>query len=310
MEKVLAIVGPTAVGKTNLSIDIAKKFNGEIISGDSMQVYQKLDIGTAKVTIEEMQGIPHHLIDTKTIHDRFSAADFKETAQKLISEISQRDKLPIVIGGTGFYLQALLRDLELGGSNEDRNQIEAIRAELNQKENDELLSILKTIDLATYENIDRKNRRRIIRAIEVFKVSGQKMSEQQMQPTAVYDDLLIGLNTERSILYQRINHRVNMMLDAGLENEARWLFDETKVPQANKGIGYREWQGYFENEKTLSETIELIQKDSRHYAKRQLTWFRNKMDVNWYDIIQNPQEQAKIYQKIENWLGVKNELER
>lgn len=310
MEKVLAIVGPTAVGKTNLSIDIAKKFNGEIISGDSMQVYQKLDIGTAKVTIEEMQGISHHLIDTKTIHDRFSAADFKETAQKLISEISQRGKLPIVVGGTGFYLQALLRDLELGGSNEDRNQIEAIRTELNQKENDELLSILKTIDLATYENIDRKNRRRIIRAIEVFKVSGQKMSEQQMQPTAVYDDLLIGLNTERSILYQRINHRVNMMLDAGLENEARWLFDETKVPQANKGIGYREWQDYFKNEKTLSETIELIQKDSRHYAKRQLTWFRNKMDVNWYDIIQNPQEQAKIYQKIENWLGVKNELER
>lgn len=310
MEKVLAIVGPTAVGKTNLSIDIAKKFNGEIISGDSMQVYQKLDIGTAKVTIEEMQRIPHHLIDTKTIHDRFSAADFKETAQKLISEISQRGKLPIVVGGTGFYLQALLRDLELGGSNEDRNQIEAIRTELNQKENDELLSILKTIDLATYENIDRKNRRRIIRAIEVFKVSGQKMSEQQMQPTAVYDDLLIGLNTERSILYQRINHRVNTMLDAGLENEARWLFDETKVPQANKGIGYREWQDYFKNEKTLSETIELIQKDSRHYAKRQLTWFRNKMDVNWYDIIQNPQEQAKIYQKIENWLGVKNELER
>lgn len=310
MEKVLAIVGPTAVGKTNLSIDIAKKFNGEIISGDSMQVYQKLDIGTAKVTIEEMQRIPHHLIDTKTIHDRFSAADFKETAQKLISEISQRGKLPIVVGGTGFYLQALLRDLELGGSDEDRNQIEAIRTELNQKEKDELLSILKTIDLATYENIDRKNRRRIIRAIEVFKVSGQKMSEQQMQPTAVYDDLLIGLNTERSILYQRINHRVNMMLDAGLENEARWLFDETKVPQANKGIGYREWQDYFENEKTLSETIELIQKDSRHYAKRQLTWFRNKMDVNWYDIIQNPQEQAKIYQKIESWLGVKNELER
>ncbi|MCZ3393274.1 tRNA (adenosine(37)-N6)-dimethylallyltransferase MiaA, partial [Enterococcus faecium] len=244
------------------------------ISGDSMQVYQKLDIGTAKVTIEEMQGIPHHLIDTKTIHDRFSAADFKEMAQKLISEISQRGKLPIVVGGTGFYLQALLRDLELGGSNEDRNQIEAIRAELNQKENDELLSMLKTIDLATYENIDRKNRRRIIRAIEVFKVSGQKMSEQQMQPTAVYDDLLIGLNTERSILYQRINRRVNMMLDAGLEKEARWLFDETKVPQANKGIGYREWQDYFKNEKTLSETIELIQKDSRHYAKRQLTWFR------------------------------------
>jgi tRNA dimethylallyltransferase len=309
MKKVLAIVGPTAVGKTSLSIDIAKKFNGEIISGDSMQVYQKLDIGTAKVTDTEMQGVPHHLIDVKTIHDRFSASDFKAEATRLINEISQRNKLPIIVGGTGFYLQALLQDLELGGNKEDRAQVESIRKNLNQKTDEELLALLQKIDLDTFKTIDQNNRRRVIRAIEVYQVSGRKISEQQEQAHP-YDDLLIGLNTDRPILYERINQRVEMMLDDGLEREARWLFEQDQVPQANKGIGYREWQGYFEKTRSLADTVELIQKDSRHYAKRQLTWFRNKMDVNWFDIIQNADEQAKIYQKIESWLDDNNELER
>jgi tRNA dimethylallyltransferase len=302
MRKVLAIVGPTAVGKTKLSIELAKQFNGEIISGDSMQVYRQLDIGTAKVTPAEMDGVQHHLIDIRDVQERFSASDFKEAAKALIEDIADRGKLPIIAGGTGFYLQALLDDLELGGGDEDREKVEQIRAELNQKSDAELLTLLKAVDPVTFATIEQGHRRRVIRAIEVYQATGRRLSEQTVHQSP-YDSLLIGLNTDRPQLYERINQRVELMLQAGLEAEAKRLLATNGVVQANKGIGYREWQGYFDGAQTLAETIELIQKNSRHYAKRQLTWFRNKMQVNWYDLIQNPASQIEINQKIESWLA-------
>lgn len=309
MEKVLGIVGPTAVGKTQLSIKIAQKFNGEIISGDSMQIYQKLNIGTAKVTPAEMDGVPHHLINIKTVHERFSASDFKLEAERLITEITNRNKLPIIVGGTGFYLKALLDNLELGGADENKDQIDQVRAELNQKTNDELLALLKQVDLKAFQQIDHQNRRRIIRALEVDQVNQQKFSN-QAQRKAQYDSLLIGLNTDRIELYNRINRRVELMMDDGLLSEATWLFKQKEVPQATKGIGYREWKDYFTGDIDLKQVIELIQKDSRHYAKRQLTWFRNQMDVNWFDILQNENDPKRIDQKIESWLRKNDELER
>lgn len=303
MQKVLAIVGPTAVGKTSLSVELAKRWNGEIISGDSMQVYQRLDIGTAKITPEEMQGIPHHLINVRTVQERFTAADFKNTASQLIKEINGRNRLPIIVGGTGFYLQALLNDLQLGTANEDRQQVEKVRAALNQQEDDALRKQLKRVDPVSYANIDLNNRRRVIRALEVYQTTRQKFSEQtKSRGELAYDAFLIGLNTERAKLYERINQRVEIMLEQGLEAEARWLFKQPEVPQAVKGIGYREWPAYFAGEQPYSTTVAQIQKDSRHYAKRQLTWFRNQMDVNWFDIIQNPNEKQIINQEIEEWL--------
>lgn len=304
MQKVLAIVGPTAVGKTSLSIEVAKRWNGEIISGDSMQVYQRLDVGTAKITPAEMQGVPHHLINVRKVQERFSAADFKEAAANLIKEISDRKKLPIIVGGTGFYLQALLNDLQLGTTNEDRQKIEAVRTTLNQKSDEELRQRLQEVDPESYAEIDLNNRRRVIRALEVFQTTGQKFSAQpKAQSDPVYDALLIGLNTERSKLYERINQRVELMLAQGLEDEARWLFKQPGVVQATKGIGYREWPAYFAGEQSYAATVAQIQKDSRHYAKRQLTWFRNQMDVNWFDIIQTPAEKQVINQRIEEWLA-------
>ncbi|KRN95294.1 tRNA (adenosine(37)-N6)-dimethylallyltransferase MiaA [Pediococcus stilesii] len=309
MNKVLAIVGPTAVGKTQLSIEIAKRFNAEIISGDSMQVYRGLDIGTAKIMPEEMDGVRHHLIDIRNVQDSFTVQDFKSSAEKLIIEITNRNKVPLIVGGTGFYLQALLEDLELGGNTENREQVLAIRKTLDEKTDEELFQMLRKVDQKSANRIDQHNRRRMIRAIEVYELNGIKFSEQNSRKPP-YDSLIIGLNTNRLNLYARINQRVDLMLQNGLLREAQWLFDQDEVPQATKGIGYREWESYFKGERSLEQVVELIKKDSRHYAKRQLTWFRNKMDVQWFDILQNESDQLKINQKIESWLNQKNELER
>ena len=303
MKKVLAIVGPTAVGKTSLSIKLAKKYNGEIISGDSMQVYRHLDIGTAKITPEEMQGVKHYLINVRNVNERFSVADFKQEAEALINNISSRDKLPIIVGGTGFYLQALLNDLTLGGNDENHAELEKIRNKLNQQSDKELLNSLKAVDKNSFETIDHKNRRRIIRALEVYYLTGNKFSD-QVQQSKRFNDYIIGLNTQRSLLYQRINQRVDIMIKQGLINEAEWLFKQKDVQQAQMGIGYREWPPYLANQADINQVIDEIKKDSRHYAKRQLTWFRNKMDVHWYDILQNEAEINQIENDINHWLGV------
>ena len=305
MSKVIGIVGSTAVGKTALSIKLAHEFDGEVISGDSMQVYRHLDIGTAKVTPKEMDGIPHHLINICDIDERFSAARFKQLAGKKIVEITNRKHLPIIAGGTGFYLQTLTDNLALGSDKFDQETLE-IRNKwkkiANEKGAEYVWQQLNKQDPIASEQIPKANTRRVIRALEVIQKTGQLFSNQP-QYQATNDFLLIGLTTDRPVLYDRINKRVDLMVHNGLLDEAKWLFDhgEENLP-AGKGIGYHELFPYFRGEITLDEAVEKIKQDSRHYAKRQLTWFRNKADTHWFDILSHPDDINQIKQFIKDWL--------
>lgn len=303
MKKVIAIVGPTAVGKTSLSIDLAQKFNGEIISGDSMQVYRTLDIGTAKVTEAEKAGIPHFLIDIKNTDENYSVADFQQSGRQAIEDITKRGKLPIVVGGTGLYIQSLLWDYQLGRAEEKadpdlREKYEKLAEALG---NQGLWQKLAEVDPLAAEKIHFNNRKKIIRALEVFELTGRSILTPQTPPELLYDVYFIGLNTERELLYQRINQRVEQMLTQGLEAEAQKLF-ATPTVQAAQGIGYKEFFPYFKQEKNLADVTMDIQQQSRRYAKRQLTWFRNRMEVNWYDLVQAPESLKEIETAISIWL--------
>lgn len=306
--KVLAIVGPTAVGKTALSLEIAQKFNGEIISGDSMQVYRHLDIGTAKATAAEQAVAPHHLIDICDVDQAYSAFTFKQLATQKIAEITARQHLPIIVGGTGFYLRSLLENLDLGGAetadeqNRLRHDLEQLLAEIGPEK---LWQQLHQQDPAAAAKIPVSNTRRVIRALEVIKRTGSLFSI-QTQHEQPFDALVIGLNTERTLLYQRINQRVEQMLAEGLIDEAKWLFEQVEqTAQAAKGIGYREFWPYFNQQADLSTTKTQIQLDSRHYAKRQLTYFRNQLpvSVNWFDLFNNQNARQEVEQLITTWLG-------
>lgn len=301
--KVIAIVGPTAVGKTSLSIDLAKRFNGEIISGDSMQVYRGLDIGTAKVTEEEMAGIPHHLINVRDIDESYSAADFQATARQAIQDISRRGKLPIIVGGTGLYIQSLLWDYKLGseGEPEDDSLRKEFEAYAEEKGNQALWKKLQANDPLAAEKIHYNNRKKMIRALEVFQLTGHSILAPKEQPKKLYDSFLIGLNTDRAVLYDRINQRVDVMVEQGLLNEAKRLAVMPDV-QAAQGIGYKELFPYFSGEISLDTALEEVKLHSRRYAKRQLTWFRNRMSVHWYDLVQQPEIISGIEADIEKWL--------
>lgn len=302
LSKVVAIVGPTAVGKTDLSIQIAKAFHGEVISGDSMQVYRHLDIGTAKIRPDEMAGVPHHLIDIVDVDHQYSVAEFKSSAGHLIKEISGRDHLPLIVGGTGFYLQALTNNLTLGSqqSTAFRQHWEAVA---KQQGPQFVWDQLKQQDEAAAQQIPVGNTRRVIRALEVIHQTGHRFSDQPQQE-AVNDYLLVGLTTNRPVLYDRINKRVDLMMKAGLLDEARWLFDHggATLP-AGKGIGYHELFPYFTGDCDLTTAVDNIKKDSRHYAKRQLTWFRNKMDVHWFDLVSGKNQPNDVKELIEDWLN-------
>ena len=305
MIKVIAIVGPTAVGKTALSIELAKKLNGEIISGDSMQIYRNLNIGTAKVTQAEMDGVVHHLIDIKNPDERYSVAEFQEAAKKLIKEIHGRGKLPIIAGGTGFYLQALTDNLTLGNDEFDEASI-AIRAKWQEfyqvHGKQPLWDQLQQRDPVSAAQINLNNTRRVIRALEVIEKTG-KLFSQQPTTTTEFDFKLVGLTTDRKLLYERINQRVDVMMQQGLLDEVKWL-NEVAGPDspAAKGICYHELFPYLAHQLELQTAVENIKKDSRHYAKRQLTWFRNKMDVQWFDLIQGQQSSTDVISNIEKWL--------
>lgn len=311
MEKVLAIVGPTAVGKTALSIELAQRFNGEIISGDSLQVYRKLDIGTAKVTPEEAQGVPHHLIDIRELDEGYSVAEFQKMGRQLISEITAKGKLPLVVGGTGLYIQALLQDFTLGGKQEPgvdlaaENIRQRYETYADTNGNQALWDILKQKDALAAAHIHFNNRRKVIRALEVWEGTGSSILQPQVPPKPLYDTFLVGLNTERSLLYQRINQRVELMWQAGLLAEAE-LLREQEDSQAAKGIGYREFFPYFKGEQSLEEVKEQIKQDSRRYAKRQLTWFRNRMTPYWVDLVQEPETVTKLEMAIREWLEANN----
>lgn len=307
--KVIAIVGPTAVGKTSLSIELAKQFNGEIISGDSMQVYRGLDIGTAKVTAEEMEGIPHHLIDVRDVDESYSAADFQKAARKAIQEISDRGKLPIIVGGTGLYMQSLLWDYKLGNEGELEDDSLRAKYEAFAEENGNLAlwEKLQLTDPLAAEKIHCNNRKKMIRALEVFELTGHSILEPKEQPKELYDSFLIGLNTDRSILYQRINQRVDLMVEQGLLAEAKNLAKNPTV-QAAQGIGYKEFFPYLSGGSSLEAALEEVKLHSRRYAKRQLTWFRNRMSVRWYDLIQQPEKIDEIKTEIATWLAKDNPI--
>lgn len=303
MKKVIAIVGPTAVGKTSLSIQLAKRFNGEVISGDSMQVYRTLDIGTAKVTPEEMEGVPHHLIDVRDITEGYSAADFQAAARQKITEIYQRGKLPIIVGGTGLYIQSLLWDYKLGNENqqEDPTLREKYAAFAEEQGKQALWEKLAAMDPLAAEKIHFNNVKKIIRALEVYQLTGRSILTPKETPELLYDAYLIGLDTDRALLYQRINQRVDLMMQQGVLEEAEKLF-AFKDQQAAQGIGYKEFFPYFEGNLSLEQAIEDVKQQSRRYAKRQLTWFRNRMPVHWFDLVQHPEETAKIESAITEWL--------
>lgn len=305
MSKVIAIVGPTAVGKTALSIKLAKAFDGEIISGDSMQVYRHLDIGTAKVTPAEMAGVKHHLINICDINERFSAARFKQMANSAIAEIDLHHHLPIIAGGTGFYLQALTQNLALGNDNFDEETLQIRdywKKMATEKGPEYVWQELNKRDPQASAQIPVGNTRRVIRALEVIKKTGQLFSAQPQYESGD-DFLFIALTTERSLLYDRINKRVDLMLENGLLEEAKWLYDQNGTTMsAGKGIGYHELFPYFAGQCSLDEAVAKIKQDSRHYAKRQLTWFRNKTAAHWFDLVQQPGQIKQIKQLIADWL--------
>ncbi len=296
---VVVIVGATAVGKTKLSIEIAKRFNGEIISGDSMQVYKDLDIGTAKITKEEMEGIPHHMIDIKEPDEEFSVADFKEYVQKYINIISDQQKLPIIVGGSGLYIQGALYDYNFSERKRDQTITEKLEKELEEKGNDFLYNRLKEIDPEQAMKIHPNNYRRVIRALEIYEMTGKTMSSYQeaQNNEPLYNIIYIGLEMERKLLYNRINERVDIMVENGLESEVYNLYQQGyKNCQSMKAIGYKEFIPYFEKKQSFERSIELLKRNSRRYAKRQNTWFKNKMNIDWYTI--NLKQPATSLQKI------------
>lgn len=282
---VLCIVGPTAVGKTKMSIELAKQLNGEIISGDSMQIYRGMDIGTAKATMDERQGIPHHLIDKKNPDEPYSVAAFQQTVRAKMEEIKSRGKLPIIVGGTGLYIKSVLYDYEFAGESESKEVDEAKYGHLS---NEELHAKLATVDEAGAKDIHPNNRKRVIRALEIYETSGVKKSEmiEKQEHKMIYDACLIGLTDDRNVLYDRINKRVDVMYETGLVEEVKALFDQG-IPaesQSIRAIGYKELYDYFKGFISLEESKELIKRNSRRYAKRQYTWFNNQMDVTWFKV--------------------------
>ena len=274
MDKIIVITGPTGVGKTKMSIELAKRLNGEIINADSMQIYKKLDIGTAKIKKEEKEGIVHHLFDIKEVDEDYSIYDYQKDARSKIDEIRKKGKTPIFVGGTGLYIKSALYDYKLSYEKENETY--------ENYSCEELYDILMKLDKDT--KIDKNNKRRLIRAINYYKENNKSISENKTN-TLLYDTIFIGLTTERSRLYDIINNRVDKMIDEGLINEVRKFYDNNiyTKPIIN-GIGYKELYKYFNKEISLEESIELIKKNSRHYAKRQYTFFNNQMNIKWFNV--------------------------
>ncbi|HLS23239.1 MAG TPA: tRNA (adenosine(37)-N6)-dimethylallyltransferase MiaA [Pseudogracilibacillus sp.] len=307
MKKVIAIVGPTAVGKTSLSIRLAKRFDGEIISGDSMQIYKGMDIGTSKITEEEKEDIPHYMLDIRNPGEDFSVAQFKTLVQQHIKDITERNRLPFIVGGTGLYIKSVLYDYDFSDRKRDPAITKRLETFVREKGVLPLYEKLKKIDPYQAEKIHPNNYRRVIRALEIYETTGMTMSEyhKQQKSEPIYDYLLIGLTMERSILYEKINKRVDEMIDLGLVEEVKELIDQNlEDSQAMKAIGYKEFIPYFKGEQSLEQSIQLLKRNTRRYAKRQLTWFKNKMNVEWFDLTKAREESyLKIEKRIEQFLS-------
>lgn len=296
-KKLVVIIGPTAVGKTKLSIDIAHRLNGEIISGDSMQIYKGMDIGTAKITPEEMEGVPHHLIDIKEPDDEYSVAEFQEAVRPLIDEITDKNKMPMIVGGTGLYIQSVLYNYQFTESPSDPEFRKRLELELKQKGEQAIHELLAQVDPESAKRIHPNNTRRVIRALEIFYCTNIPMHEhlKKQENELLYDVALIGLTMDREVLYQRINQRVDIMVENGLLKEVKSLYDQgLRDTQSIKAIGYKEIYDFFDGKVTFEDAVNQLKQNSRRYAKRQLTWFRNKMDVKWFDMTPPINDEQKV----------------
>lgn len=284
--KVISVVGPTASGKTKLAVELAKKFNGEIISADSMQIYKGMQIATAKPDEVEMQGIPHHLMDFLPADKTYSVAMFVKDASECISDITSRGKLPIIAGGTGLYVDSLLKNIQFSDENRDTALSDELRKIYYEHGIEKLLEMLSEFDPESASRLSKeKNAKRIIRAIEFYKTTGKTITQQiedsQLEESP-YDAIKIGLNyRNRENLYDRINRRVDIMLERGLIDEAKEVLKSDLSFTSVKAIGYKELAPYINNELSLDECIEKLKRETRRYAKRQITWFKRDTEINW-----------------------------
>ena len=272
---VIVILGPTAVGKTKMSVELSKRLNGEVINVDSTQIYKNLDIATAKITEEEKENIPHHLFDIKNINENYTVYDYQKDCREIIDDIIKRGKVPILVGGTGLYIKAVLYDYKFEQENND-DQFENLS-------NEEIYNKLKQIDNDI--DIHINNRKRLVRALNYCLNHNKKFSDKEKTDKLLYDTIFIGLTTKREILYERINKRVDEMVNNGLLEEAKKIYDSNIRSKAvMTPIGYKELFPYFEGTKSLNDCLEEIKHNSRKYAKRQYTWFNNQMKVIWFNV--------------------------
>ena len=302
--KVIVICGPTASGKTALSIELAKKINGEIVSADSMQIYKDMNIGSAKVTNEEMQGIKHYMIDCVSPDERFSVADYKTNAKNAIEEIIKKGKTPIVVGGTGLYIDALIYEIEYKDIKIDENY----RKELQEIEKNQGLEVLYKkaleIDPKAMEKISQNDSKRIMRVLEIYKATGKNKTEQEAESRLKeipYDYKVFALTMDRDKLYERINKRVDIMIENGLIDEVKNLLEKySEFPTAMQGLGYKEVRDYLQEKITKDEMIEKIKQESRRYAKRQLTWFRKNKQTIWLNSLEKIDDNINIILEASN----------
>lgn len=299
----IILTGPTAVGKTELSVELAKRIGGEIISADSMQVYRGMDIGSAKVRPEEMQGVAHYLIDELEPSEEFHVVKFQEYARRYIRQICSRGRIPILVGGTGFYIQAVLYDIDFTENGEDHSYREGLQEIADTQGSDVLHEMLRKVDPASADVIHANNVKRVIRALEFYHETGQKISEHneaERMRQSPYQFVYFVLNDDRDEIYRRIDLRVDRMLEAGLVDEVKALQEKgcTRDMVSMQGLGYKEILDYLSGELSYEEAVRILKRDTRHFAKRQLTWFRRERDVTWI----NKQDFAHDHDRILSYM--------
>ena len=306
---VIAVIGPTASGKTGLAVKIAQNFNGEVVSADSMQIYSELSVGTAKPSEKEMAGIVHHLIGHKSIDEEYSVVDYVEEAKAVINDIIKRGKIPVLCGGTGLYVDSLLSNTEFSEIRSDSEVRKKLYDFAKEFGNDALFERLKEVDPETAQKTHANNLVRVVRALEVYEITGKTMSEHQKDShpvPSIYDVCYIGTNfSDRENLYKRIEQRIDEMLIEGVEEEAKFLFEHNGTCTAAQAIGYKEFYPYFRGEMSREEAILVLKKETRHYAKRQLTWFRRNDKINWFNWDEyNTKDELRfeVYKIIEQFL--------
>ena len=297
-KKIIFIVGPTSVGKTKLSVDIAKDFSGEIISCDSMQIYKEMDIGTAKTTKEEMQGIKHYMLDIISPEERYSVADYKKEAKNAIREILKKGKTPIVVGGTGLYVDSLIYEIEYPNIEFDEEYRKKLEIQVEKEGLENLYEQAKKIDPEAIKKISQNDKKRIIRILEIYHATGYNKTEQERksrEKEPEFDYKVYGLNMPREKLYKRIDLRVDIMIKQGLIEEVEKIYKKySKFPTAMQGLGYKEVVEYLNNNLTKEEMIEKIKQETRRYAKRQMTWFRKNKQTIWLDTENTVQNNLQI----------------